>query len=302
LIKHLLGLLKHTNQSIQPSQQRRATLGIRARLDVLSCGRHEQGIGDTVQFVRYAAELAKRGARVMIVAPERLAALCRRMPSIERVYLTGESLPDFDAWCPIASLPLACGTTLAGIPASIPYLTADRTKIDVWRRRLQDGCHHVGIAWSGSPQHLLDAERSIPLATLGDLILEFSGVQFVSLQSDVRPDDQVVLKDLPVLALGSELIDFEEVAGAIENLDLVITVDTSFAHLAGAMGKPVWVLLSDHPDWRWLLGRDDSPWYPTARLFRQPRPGDWLAVVAKVKAELAAYLGPAHQPEARAGA
>jgi ADP-heptose:LPS heptosyltransferase len=190
------------------------------------------------------------------------------------------------------SLPFAFGTTLDDIPAEVPYLRADAALRIRWEQRLpQTGAPRIGIVWSGNPQHRNDRRRSIPLEIFR--ALDPGGVQFVALQPQVRDTDRQALADWPgLLDAGPQLADFAQTAALLEALDVIVTVDTSVAHLAGALGKPVWVLLPYAPDWRWLLGREDSPWYPSARLYRQQMPGDWGSVLARVRADLKAWPRP----------
>ena len=259
----------------------------------------EQGFGDTLQFVRYAPRLARTGAQVIIEALTPLVPLLRSLEGVAQVIATGEPLPDFDLQCPMLSLPLACGTTLPTIPADMPYLTPSLERVAAWRRRL--GRRHgrrrrIGIAWSGSLLHSNDRHRSIPLARL-ELLLNRSDCELHVAQTQIRPADRAVLDGLPrvadhsaaladglprVIDHSSALADFADTAALLSLMDLVISVDTSVAHLAGALARPTWVLLPSSAEWRWLIGRTDSPWYPTMRLFRQPAPGDWDGVLAVV--------------------
>jgi predicted O-linked N-acetylglucosamine transferase (SPINDLY family)/ADP-heptose:LPS heptosyltransferase len=250
----------------------------------------EQGFGDAIQFLRYVPQVAARGGAVIVEIQKPLVPLAARIPGIT-VVARGDPLPAFDLQCPLLSLPLAFATTLDSIPAQIPYLVAPPERVAHWRSRLGGG-FKVGIAWAGSPVHRNDRNRSIPLARLAPLF-EIAGPRWFSLQVGPRAAD---LAGRPgVIDLSAELAEFAETAAAIAALDLVITADTAVAHLAGALGKPVWVMLPFAPDWRWLLGRDDSPWYPTLRLFRQPRAGDWDGVVAAVRGALAQWVvAPTH--------
>lgn len=248
----------------------------------------EQGYGDTLQFCRYAARVAALGARVLMEVQPPLQALLARMPGPARVFAAGDPLPAFDYRCPLMSLPLAFHTGLQTIPAETPYLNADPARVEAWRTRLGpvDG-PRIGIAWSGRPAFRNDHNRSIRLEGFVPLLTDTA--TFVSLQKELRDHDRETLARHPrIRYVGAELNDFDDTAALVECLDLVISVDTSVAHLAGALGKPAWILLPYHPDWRWLLDREDSPWYPGVRLFRQPRPGDWDSVVARVAAELRA--------------
>ena len=247
----------------------------------------EQGFGDTIQFCRYVNLLVQREAKVILEVHRPLKALLGRLAGSVEVFGWGEPLPPFDFHCPLMSLPLAFKTTLETIPADGPYLSADPQKVRDWSSRLGSANkRRVGLVWSGSPGHTNDAARSIPLA---ELLGSLGGVEasFVSLQKELRPHDQAVLAARPeILHFGESLRDFDDTAALIQAMDLVISVDTSVAHLAGALGKPVWILLPYVPDWRWLLDREDSPWYPTARLFRQPRLGDWECVLGEVAGAL----------------
>jgi hypothetical protein len=235
--------------------------------------------------------LANEGARVIVQAQTPLVPLLRGVKGAELVIGSKDPLPQFDLQCPLMSLPLAFGTTLETIPARVPYLSAPPDRIAVWADQLGKGATpRVGIAWSGNPKHGNDTNRSIQLKEL--LPLLSLGIEVVSLQKDVREADREVLKaNTGIRDFGNELKDFADTAALISLLDLVITVDTAPAHLAGALGKPVWILLPFSADWRWLLDREDSPWYPTARLFRQQAHGDWEYVVRRVAQELRVSFG-----------
>ena len=250
----------------------------------------EQGAGDTLQFLRYAPLVAARGGRVLIEMPPELKRLALSLKGVEQVIAKGEALPAFDQHCPFLSLPLAFGTTMATIPGEVPYLAAPEPLQAEWRARLAAGASpRVGLIWAGRPDHRRDRDRSIALAALAPLAA--TGATFYALQKGPAaeqaktPQPGMVLHDL-----GQAFDDFADTAAAMSALDLVITVDTSPAHLAGAIGKPVWVLLPHAPDWRWSLNREDTPWYPTARLFRQTTRGDWAPVIARVAAELRRYI------------
>jgi tetratricopeptide (TPR) repeat protein len=245
----------------------------------------EQGLGDTIQFVRYVKLVRERGAgRVVIECQPLLANLIRTVKGVDEVIEQGQPWPAFELHCPLMSLPVAFQTTAEKIPTSIPYITADPAKSESWKRKLVGASgKRIGLVWAGNPKHKNDRNRSIPPGKLASLA-DVAGVSFVSLQKGEAPAAPEKLK---LLDLTSELTDFTETAALISNLDLVITVDTAVAHLAGAMGKPVWILLPAVPDWRWMLKREDSPWYPTTRLFRQAAPGDWTGVVKRIVSELA---------------
>ncbi|HLI10812.1 MAG TPA: tetratricopeptide repeat protein [Alphaproteobacteria bacterium] len=254
----------------------------------------EQGFGDAIQFARYVPLLARRGYRVILEVARELHTLFQHsfgdlgVEVIARMddprIIAGD--PRFAAHVSLMSLPQRFGTTLSTIPTEIPYLGADPVRAAHWRAALPPG-FRVGLAWAGRPEHHNDRNRSLPFAALRPL-LSTPGVQFVSLQKPPAEDAAAAATDAaPPLRLGSRLTDFAETAAVIAGLDLVIAVDTAVAHLAGALGRPCWLLLPSPADWRWLLGRADSPWYPTLRLYRQAIPGDWDGVVARVARDLA---------------
>jgi len=247
----------------------------------------EQGFGDTIQFVRYAPLLAARGAKQIIVEVQReLVRLLSGMPGITAVIAHGETLPPFDLHCPLLSLPLALATDAATIPANVPYIAPCGDDVAPWRERLPRRRPLIGVAWSGDRSHDNDLNRSLRLEALLPL-LDLPGASFVSLQHAVREDDAAVLRANPNLLAGRKAFrDFADTAAAIAALDAVISVDTAVAHLAGAMGKPLRLLLPFAADFRWLRERQDSPWYPTARLYRQPKFGDWESAVALLRQDL----------------
>jgi tetratricopeptide (TPR) repeat protein len=252
----------------------------------------EQGFGDTIQFVRYAALLAARGARVVLEAPQPLLRLLASAPGIAEWVAAGAALPRFDCHCPLLSLPRVLATELATIPAATPYLAASPERVGYWRDRLPPARLRVGIAWQGNPRARHDRSRSIPLREFAPLAA-IPGIRLVSLQQHDGLDQlQALPAGMRVETLGAEFDAgpdaFLDTAAVMGELDLIVTCDTAIAHLAGALGRPVFVLLADHPDWRWLTGRDDSPWYPSMRLFRQTEPGDWSGPVTNVAAALAA--------------
>lgn len=255
----------------------------------------EQGSGDSLQFCRYLPMLARR-AKVILAMPRSLARLMARLPGIERVVSADDPLPPFDVWVPIMTLPMAFGTTLDTIPAAIPYLTADTERTAMWRGRLGDfPGRKIGLVWAGSPfsklprAQAMDRRRSITLADYAPLAA-LPGLCLVSLQKG-EAGGQPRPHGMTLHDWTEELTDFADTAALIEALDLVISVDTSVVHLAGALGKKVWVLNRFDQCWRWLRDRTDSPWYPTARLFRQPAPGDWASVINDVAAALTAESG-----------
>jgi tetratricopeptide (TPR) repeat protein len=257
----------------------------------------EQGLGDTIQFVRYAKLVADLGTKVVLEVQPPLIGLLSGLDGISHLAAQGDSLPPYDLHCPLMSLPFAFGTTPATVPALIPYLKAPSKKVDEWSNRLGEKTKpRVGIVWSGGfrPNHpeqwLVNGRRNIPLRML--TAWRHPGVEFYSLQKGEPAESELAQCiashwDGPgVHDVASHLKDFTDTAALIENLDLTVTVDTSVAHLAAALGKPVWMLNRFDSCWRWLLDRSDSPWYPTMRLYRQEGPGDWEGVVKRVKTDL----------------
>jgi tetratricopeptide (TPR) repeat protein len=252
----------------------------------------EQGFGDTIQFCRYAPRVAALGAHVILEVQEALRDLIlRSLDGLVQVVAKGDTVPPFDMHCPFLGLPLAFGTRLATIPHETPYLRASAQAVANWNARLPPRKRpRIGLAWSGRPEHNNDQERSIDLASF---LSPLQGIDatLVSLQREVRAADAVVLQDRSdVIHFGEQLKDFSDTAALAANMDIVIAVDTSVAHLAGALAKPVWVLLPFIPDWRWLLGRDDSPWYPTMRLFRQDDSRQWDGAFRRLRAALDDFL------------
>ena len=244
----------------------------------------EQGLGDAIQFARYVPLVAQRGARIVLHVHAPLVPLFRQLPAAQ-VLPFDDALPAFDTYCALMSLPLALRTTLDSVPASVPYLVASPERIDRWRGLLGAAPRpRLGLAWSGSATHTNDRNRSMALARLAPL--RPGAGSLVSLQKEVRFGDAEAMRALGVRHFGEHLHDMEDTAALIDLLDLVVSVDTSAAHLAGAMAKPLRILLPHVPDWRWLTERSDTPWYPTARLVRQPAPGDWDTVVDQVAREL----------------
>jgi hypothetical protein len=230
----------------------------------------DEGFGDTIQFARYVPMLAARGANVVFVVQDQLHPLLSDLPGVSQcIPMTANHLPAFDMHCPTMSLPLAFGTRLDSIPAPISYLRPAEARVCAWENRI--GPHdklRVGLVWSGNPRHRNDHNRSLSLGAL-TRILDVDAT-FFSLQKEPRPADKAILAERnDILDFTVDLADFSETAALISCLDLVVTVDTSVAHLSAALGRPTWILLPYTPDYRWLLDRDDSPWYPTARLFRQ---------------------------------
>jgi tetratricopeptide (TPR) repeat protein len=239
----------------------------------------EQGLGDCLQFIRYLSMVESLGAEVVLEMPSSLTAVVSTLKGKFTVIESGKSIPEVDFHCPIMSLPRAFKTTVETIPNQVPYLYADPDKQQAWLNRLGTKTKpRIGLVWSGSTIHKNDHNRSIPLREFNCLF--GLDVEFHSLQKEIRYEDIATLTATDNLTAHQKLLnDFSDTAALINVLDLVITVDTSVAHLAGALGKAVWILLPYAPDFRWMLGRDDTPWYPTARLFRQPDIGDWDSVI-----------------------
>jgi tetratricopeptide (TPR) repeat protein len=252
--------------------------------------RSEQGMGDTIQFIRYADVLKQQGGRVMVECQPPLVSLLRSCPAIETVIVPGDVPPHYDVYALLLSLPKLLGTTLDTIPTDIPYLFPDPELVERWRKELSgiEG-FKVGIVWQGNTMHKMDNMRSVPL-TQFDALAKIPGVQLVSLQLGEGSEQLAALDGrFPVIDLGSRFDpeSMADAAAAMKNLDLVITVDTAIGHLAGALGVPVWVALSFSPDWRWMLHRTDSPWYPTLRLFRQTQPANFTEVFERIAEQLA---------------
>ena len=251
----------------------------------------EQGLGDSLQFCRYVAQVAALGAVVVLEAPAALAPLLKPLSGVAEFVAKGEALPPFDFHCPLPSLPLAFNTTLDSLSGQ-PYLAAPPKRVAAWGKSLGKTAQaRVGLAWSGSMGHKNDHNRSIPLSRFCQALP--LGIEYIRLQEEVRAEDRAWLARHPeIRSFDARLKDFGDTAALIEAMDLVIAVDTSVAHLAGALGKEVWILLPFVPDWRWLLDRVDSPWYDSATLFRQPAVGDWDSVLREVRQRLAArFLG-----------
>lgn len=244
----------------------------------------EQGLGDTLQFCRYARAVADRGARVILEVPTLLKPLLSGLDGTVQVLAGGEPLPGFDLHCPLMSLPLAFGTTLASIPGAGAYLHADAARVAQWAARLGPRTGpRIGLVWSGNPANGNDRRRSIALAEV--LAHWPAGLGAVCLQTELRDADLACLVRHPQIQQ-PQIRDFVDTAALCMLMDVVITVDTSVAHLAAALGRPTWVLLPHSPDWRWLLGRDDSPWYASARLYRQGPDRSWAPVLERVAGDL----------------
>ena len=248
----------------------------------------EQGLGDTLQFARYVPFVEARGARVVFESPGALERLLASTWPAVRVIRKGAALPKFDVHCPLASLPLALRDTVKEIPAKFPYIAPDAALVSAWAARLGPRTRpRVGIAWSGNPKNKIDADRSIPFALIAPLI--GAGVEAHALQKDIREADRSGVEASGIRPWCDELGDFADTAALIQALDLVLTVDAAVSHVAGALGKPTWALLAWQTDYRWPVERATTPWYPHARIFRQPRAGDWEPVLAAVRDALAAF-------------
>ena len=253
----------------------------------------EQGLGDTLQMLRYVPLLVEKGARVTLLVQAPILPLCEDLKDICTLAPESDASGDFDYHCTLLSLPFAFDTSLESIPSRHPYLHSDPALRSAWEEKLAPRTGlRVGLVWSGSTDHLNDQKRSMSLQMLADGLP--GHLQLVSLQKEVRPADHAVLANSGIFHAGDSLETFADTAALVDCMDVVISVDTSVAHLAGALGKPLWVLLAYRPDWRWMLEREDSPWYPTARLFRQQQDGRWESVIERVAGQLA----PGHWPTA----
>jgi Flp pilus assembly protein TadD len=262
----------------------------------------DQGYGDTLQFCRFVPMAAARCQEVVVGCSPDLAVLLGKLPGIAKTYSRWNEIPPHKAYCLMSSLPGLFGIQPDTIPARVPYLSPPAEHVKAWAERFAQqtppGQRRIGVAWSGRPTHPNDRRRSMRITDLAP-IGRAEGVTFVSLMQKVRPQDAGDLGTLPGLVdISDGLTDFAQTAAAIANLDLVITIDTAVGHLAGALGRPAWIMLANPSDWRWMLDRADSPWYPTVRLFRQPTPGDWASVVNAVAQELAASARPKRQRRA----
>lgn len=255
----------------------------------------DQGFGDSLQFCRYIPHIAGRAAEIVLGCSAELAPLFSRIPGVAATFHRWTDIPAHAAYCLLSSLPLLCHTDETSIPAGVPYLQAEPARVAAWGERLQQalpqGRMRVGFAWSGRPTHPNDRRRSLTLAQLKALA-RLPNVALVPLQTRLSPADAKALAEFPnVHDVTRDLKDFGETAAVLAHLDLVLTIDTSVAHLAGALGRPAWLMLPRPADWRWLAERSDSPWYPSMTLFRQPRPGAWEALIAEVAEALALRAG-----------
>jgi Tfp pilus assembly protein PilF len=252
----------------------------------------EQGLGDAIQFIRYLPLVAQRGGRIIIECQAELQRLFQPTAGRFPVLVFGQPLPAFDLHCPLLSLPRVFGTDLTNIPKIVPYLHAADEDARRWQHRLADRSPliKVGLVWAGNPRRKHDRNRSMKLANLAPLG-RVPGVRLFSLQKgEAAAEAKTPPPGMELVDWTEELKDFADTAALIDNLDLIIAVDTAVPHLAGAMGKPVWTLLPFVPDWRWVPGREDNPWYPSMRSFRQPRIGDWDSVIARVVEALSGWI------------
>lgn len=252
----------------------------------------DQGFGDVIQFARYIPWARHRCADCVLAADRYMHGLLGRLTEGMQVFGSWAECPPYDTYIPLSGLPRLHGTRAENVPLPVPYVVAEPALVEAWRARLDRLCppghRRVGLAWAGRPEHPNDRNRSASLAALAPLF-DVPGVTFVLLQKGPRLADAARLQvAAPIVNMGAAIETFSDTAALASGLDLVVSVDTSVAHLAGAVGKPVWLLLPYAPDWRWLLGREDTPWYPTARLFRQATPGDWPGVAARVAGALRA--------------
>jgi Flp pilus assembly protein TadD len=250
----------------------------------------EQGLGDAIQFIRYAAMVKERGGTVIVEAQSKVLPVLAACPGVDRLVETDTTLPEFDFYAPLLNLPAIFGTTVATIPARTPYLFADSDRVERWRQELKpiEGSR-IGIVWQGDPRNKGDRKRSVRLEQFSPLA-RIEGVRLVSLQVGPGTEQVAALADrFPLIDLGGRFDSHSlmDAAAALKSLDLIITVDTAIAHLAGAMGVLVWVLLPYASDFRWMLSRDDSPWYPSMRLWRQSEPGDWSGVFDRLAQAIA---------------
>jgi tetratricopeptide (TPR) repeat protein len=257
----------------------------------------EQGFGDTFQFLRYLPLLAARGAKVLLVVQSDVESLAERVQGLAQLVPNGSELPPFDWQCPLLSLPMAFGTVLETVPAPIPYLSASPERTTTWRQKLGPArAYRVALVWAGRPTHGNDANRSLALHHLAAL-LQLEGVEVLSVQKGEAVEQiKALTPGCRLRNLSPEIQSFEDTAAILSEVDELVTVDTSVAHLAGGLGCQVRVLLPLIPDWRWLLSRADSPWYPTARLYRQTARGAWAEPVAALVADVA-NAARAHRPE-----
>ena len=250
----------------------------------------EQGLGDSIQFCRYARDVQALGADVLLEVPRPLMALFASLEGVSQIIEKGAPLPQFDYHCPLLSLPLAFQTQLENLPGRTPYLASTAPQRDRWQRRLGPRTKpRVGLVWSGNALDKNDLQRSMRLQDL--LPYLSTDFEFICLQKEMWPADQHLIQTSQIRFFGAQIEDFSDTAALCDLVDLVISVDTSVAHLAGALGKPTWILLPYTPDWRWMLHRDDSPWYPSVRLYRQTQERAWPSVLERMRSDLSGFPG-----------
>lgn len=254
----------------------------------------DQGFGDVIQFARYIPWVAERCSHVAIAANAEIASLLRQIAPGARQFLRWQDAPDYAAFCPLSGLPRLAGTRIDNVPAPVPYLRADPARVARWADRLERlvprGFHRIGLIWAGRPTHNNDRNRSALLADFRPLG-NVAGIALLALQKGPKTEQAGAWYGrAPMINIGAEIADYDDTMAILDNLDLLVSVDTSVAHLAGAMGHPVWIMLPRAPDWRWLLDRSNTPWYPSARLFRQPNARRWDDVVQAIGEELNASL------------
>ena len=248
----------------------------------------EQGLGDSIQFCRYARDVRALGAQVLLEVPRPLLALFATLEGPKQLLEKGSALPHFDYHCPLLSLPLALQTQLANIPSPSPYLASTAAQRELWQRRLgPPSKRRIGLVWSGNVRDKNDLQRSLTLNALLPHLPQ--SCEYICLQKELRPADQDAMQASSIRFFGAHIQDFSDTAALCDLVDLVISVDTSVAHLAGALAKPTWILLPYAPDWRWMLDRDDSPWYPSVRLYRQGNDRSWLPVLGRMAHDILGY-------------
>ena len=255
----------------------------------------EQGLGDSIQFCRYARDVRALGAQVLLEVPRPLLALFATLEGPKQLLEKGSALPHFDYHCPLLSLPLALQTQLANIPSPSPYLASTAAQRELWQRRLgPPSKRRIGLVWSGNVRDKNDLQRSLTLNALLPHLPQ--SCEYICLQKELRPADQDAMQASSIRFFGAHIQDFSDTAALCDLVDLVISVDTSVAHLAGALAKPTWILLPYAPDWRWMLDRDDSPWYPSVRLYRQGNDRSWLPVLGRMASDILGYAH-SHTPK-----
>ena len=251
----------------------------------------EQGLGDFIQFCRYIKLVADLGAKVILEVPEPLAGLMKSLEGVSQLVIKGEEPPIFDYQCPLMSLPLVFKTRISSIPVGTPYLVACQNKVLEWKFKLGEKRRkRVGIVWSSMSSFKADSKRSLMLE---DFVKALPNKEFeyICLQKELKECDKEFFDNYKKIKFfGNELINFSDTAALIENMDLIISTCTSIPHLSGALGKETWILLSHVPDWRWFLNKEDSPWYPSVKLYRQHAIGDWMSVLERVKLDLKSSL------------